>query len=293
MKPSILLQLDTDPRPSAFDSIVAIDAGVDRLLTYPNARPDSIQEIVHGAIFTRGAADLARTAIFIGGSEIAAVEALRDAIRQTFFQSFRVSILTDPSGSNTTAAAAVLAAVEACGGTLKGKNTAVLAATGPVGERVARLLARQGAHVRAGSRSLERAKSVAHRIADATGQKVEPFATPSENALREALQDVEVVIAAGAAQVRVLPLAVRDSIKSLKVAIDLNAVPPSGIEGVDPTDRAKLQNNTQCWGALAIGATKMKIHKKAIHELFTRNDLDLDAEHLIDLGQRLGLANPA
>src|SRR5215469_9758309 len=109
-KPRILLQLDTDEQPSVFDSVVAIDAGAEHLLRHQAITADNVRERVHGCIFTRGPADLHSTAIFVGGSDVTAGEAVLAEIRRTFFGPMRVSVMLDPSGANTTAAAAVWAA---------------------------------------------------------------------------------------------------------------------------------------------------------------------------------------
>src|SRR5689334_20093167 len=119
MKPSILIQLDTDPQPSVFDGVVAVDSGVDHLFRLGGIRPEAVRDLVYGALFTRGPADLHRTAIFVGGSDVAAGEAVMKAVLKTFFANFRVSVLFDANGSNTTAAAAVLAALEGAGGSLQ------------------------------------------------------------------------------------------------------------------------------------------------------------------------------
>ena len=71
----------------------------------------------------------------------------------------------------------------------------------------------------------------------------------------------------------------------MKVAIDLNAVPPLGIEGVKSGDKNTDRGGVRAWGALGVGGTKMKIHKKAIAQLFERNDQVLDAEQIYALGQ--------
>ncbi len=115
MKPSILLQLDTDPQPSVFDAVVAVDAGVDHLFRHGGVTPANVRDLVYGALFTRGPADLQRTAIFIGGANVEAGEAVLSAVKATFFGDFRVSVLLDANGANTTAAAAVLAALEGAG----------------------------------------------------------------------------------------------------------------------------------------------------------------------------------
>ena len=106
MPKRILLQLDTDPQPSTFDAVVAVDAGADVLLRHGGVTPRTVVPLVHGAMFTRGGPDLAGTAVFVGGSDVAAAEEVCAAVRGAFFGPVRVSVLLDPSGANTTAAAA-------------------------------------------------------------------------------------------------------------------------------------------------------------------------------------------
>src|SRR5258708_38581670 len=106
----ILIQLDTDAQPSAFDRVVAIDADVDHLFSYGGVTPETVEPIVHGAIFTRGPKDLSHTAIFIGGSDVAAGVALLEKVSRTFFGPMRGSGVVDSNGSNTPAAAAGLLA---------------------------------------------------------------------------------------------------------------------------------------------------------------------------------------
>ncbi len=287
MKPTILIQLDTDPQPSVFDAVVAIDAGVENLLRHGGVTPETVRGLVHGALFTRGPADLQRSAIFVGGSDVAAAESVLDTVKETFFGPFRVSVLFDANGCNTTAAAAVLAAVEGAGGSLDGVRVAVLGATGPVGQRVARLLAREGAEVSVGSRRLDRARSIADPIQATTRKVVTPFTTDTPEALTEGLQGVSLVVSAGAAGAVLLPASVRQSLPDLRIAIDLNAVPPLGIEGIEATDRGTERDGFRVWGALGVGGTKMKIHRKAVQELFVANDRIFDAEAILDLGRSL------
>jgi hypothetical protein len=289
-KPTILVQLDTDAQPSVFDAVVAVDAGVDHLLRHGQVRPETVRDLVYGALFTRGPADLRRTALFVGGSDVAAGEAVLAAVQKTFFAGFRVSVLFDANGCNTTAAAAVLAVlreVEARGGTIAETRVAVLGATGPVGQRVARLLARLGGVVRVGSRQLDRARHVADRLGAMTASTLTPFATADADSLRAGLEGQDVVVAAGAAGATLLPAEVRRELPALWLVVDLNAVPPAGIEGVAPTDKGTDRDGVRSWGAIGVGGTKMKIHKKAIQELFTANDKVLDAEQVLELGRNL------
>lgn len=280
----ILIQLDTDAQPSVFDSVVAIDSGVGQLLRHAGVTADNVEPLVHGAIFTRGPDDLRRTAIFVGGSDVGAAEAVLGRVKATFFGPMRVSVLLDPGGANTTAAAAVLAAARHV--QLAGATALVLGGTGPVGQRAARLLARAGAAVRVGSRSAARAQAVcdavAQNVADAKLMAC-GTATPSQTAA--ALEGAEVLIAAGAAGAALVSKQVVDRCEQLRVAIDLNAVPPEGIEGVEVTDRARQRGQLLVYGAIGVGNVKMKIHKAAVQMLFEANDRILDAEELYELGR--------
>src|SRR5438094_2943771 len=163
-KRKILIQLDSDPQPSAFDRVVAIDAGADEVFSYGGVKPEQVQNLVHGAIFTRGPKDLKHTALFVGGSDVTAGERLLQEVTRAMLPQFglRVSVLLDANGANTTAAAAVRAAGRHLD--LPTAAALVLGGTGPVGQRVARLLARQGTEVRVGSRQQVRAEGVCTAI---------------------------------------------------------------------------------------------------------------------------------
>ncbi len=286
-KPTVLVQLDTDPRPSVFDGVVAVDAGVDHLFRYGGITPANVRELVYGSLFTRGPGDLHRTALFVGGSDVTEAEAVLEEIKQTFFGPFKVSVLLDANGCNTTAAAAALAAISGMGGPLKGVPVVVLPATGPVGQRVARLLGRLGASVAVGSRDLDRARSLAERLKEGTGCRYEPFASTDSNQLESALAKAAVVICAGPEGATLLPAGLWQGRAGLRVVIDLNAVPPLGVEGIEPSDRNNERHGAKVWGALGVGALKMKIHKRAIKELFESNDKVLDAEEVLELGRAL------
>ena len=71
------------------------------------------------------------------------------------------------------------------------------------------------------------------------------------------------------------------------IAIDLNGVPPAGIEGIELMDRGADRDGVIGFGALGVGGTKMKIHKAAIARLFEANNLVLDIDELYDIA--LGL----
>lgn len=284
-KQTILIQLDTDPLPSVFDRVVAVDAGATHIFSYGGVTPENVRELVHGAIFTRGPGDLKHTAIFIGGSDVAAGEKVLAEVRKHMLPAFglQVSVLLDSNGANTTAAAAVRLASRHLD--LAATQSLVLAGTGPVGQRVALLLANHGGQVRIASRQQARSASVASAIqAKNPTARVTGIATATAEELKQALADCALVVAAGAAGIQLLPRSARQECKTLRVAIDLNAVPPLGIEGVEPTDKEKERDGIICCGALGTGGTKMKIHKAAIAQLFQRSDQVLDAPEVYALG---------
>jgi hypothetical protein len=289
VKQKILIQLDSDPQPSVFDRVVAVDAGADEIFSYGGVKPEQVRDLVHGAIFTRKPDDLKSTAIFIGGSNVAAGEALLAEVQKHMLPGFglRVSILLDANGANTTAAAAVFAASQHI--SLSSAPVLVLGGTGPVGQRVARLMAGKGAHVRVASRQLQRAAQVCDAIrTKISGAVLEPAATSNDQELLTALQGRIVVIVAGAAGAVLLPHAARSSCKTLKVAIDLNAVPPLGVEGVQVHEKAMEHEGVICYGAIGVGNTKMKLHRAAVARLFEGNDQVMDAEEVYGLTSTLG-----
>ncbi len=284
MTSRILIQLDSDPQPSSFDSVVAIDAGVDQMLRYGGVQVTSVEPLVHGAMFTRGGDDLKNTAIFIGGSDVNVAERVLAACKNAFFGPIRVSLMLDANGCNTTASAAVVAAgrhIE-----LKGAKAVVLGGTGPVGRRVAQLLASDGAEVTLTSRSVERAEMACKDIAaKVDGAKLSAAALGAGRG-DEVLENAQIVIGCGAAGVELIREQAMTDLPSLKVAIDLNAVPPSGIGGVTVTDKAVPLGNGVAYGAIGVGGLKMKTHRAAIKKLFEANDLVLDADEIYQIAKQ-------
>jgi hypothetical protein len=284
----LLLQLDSSPHPSVFDRIVALDAGADEVMSYGNVQEAAVRELVHGAIFTRGPKDLRHTAIFIGGTDMAAGERLLDAVSKAFFGPFRVSVMLDPNGSNTTAVAAVARLQEACGPAgLEGRRAVVTAATGPVGMRAAGLLAKSGAHVVATSRRSEQAAAVASRIQQRFGGTVRPATLSDPAQAASVLEGAHLLLNAAGAGVRLVARDAWAGRPGLMGAADVNAVPPLGVDGIDVSDDGVVRDGVTTYGALGVGKLKMKIHKACIARLFDQNDLLLDAESIADLARAL------
>ena len=283
MTTKLLFQLDTDPLPAVFDNVVAYDGGADHVTAYGGVSAATVGGLVEGAIFTRGPKDKKNTALFIGGGNMPAGQALLDAVRGKFFGNFRVSVMFDCNGSNTTAAAAV--AWLAHGRSLRSKRAVVLAGTGPVGQRAAALLASEGATVAITGRKLDVVAAAAASIKSRFGVEVEPLAAATLEERGRAIDGAQVVLATGAAGITLLQAAEWQAHPALELIADANASPPAGIEGIAAADRGVERHGKIVFGALGFGALKLALHRACIAQLFTRNDLLLDAEEIYALAK--------
>jgi len=282
---NILLQLDTSPQPSVFDRIVAYDAGADEVLSYGGVTADTVRELVHGAIFTRGPKDLHHTAIFIGGTDMEAGDRVLAAVRKSFFGPLRVSVMLDSNGANTTAVAAV-GKLQQQTGDVRGRQAFVTGA-GPVGIRGGTLLARLGAEVTITSPWTEQRARAVDTIRERSGASARGLTLSDSSQAAAALAGVELLLNAGPAGTLVVPRKAWTSGQTLRAAADLNAVPPLGIEGIEVMDDGVNREGILTFGAIAIGNLKMKIHKACIARLFEQNDLVLDVETIAEIGREL------
>lgn len=280
----LLLQLDSSRLPSVFDQVVAYDAGADDIMSYGGITEGDVRDLIHGCIFTRGSKDLHNTAVWIGGNNMSAGEQLLAMAQDALFPPFSVSLMLDSNGSNTTAVAAVVKIEEALGD-LRGKKAVILAGTGPVGQRAAGLLAKDGAHVTITSRKPEQGDKARQFISARFNVEVEATALTDPSKLPELLEGAEILLNSGPAGVQMVPKSAWSAGKTLKIAVDLNAVPPLGIEGVEVDDAGKDRHGVTVFGAFGVGNFKTKLHKACVAKLFTRNDLVLDAEAIAEVAR--------
>ncbi len=287
----LLLQLDSSRLPSVFDRVVAYDGGADEVLSYGGIGEPEVRDLIHGCIFTRGPKDLHYTAAFIGGADMAAGEQLLTAAQKAFFGPFTISLMLDSNGSNTTAVAAVAKMLQAAGD-VRGKRTVVISGTGPVGRRAAGLLAKAGAQVVITSRKAEAGEAASRAVVQRFGGSVTSTAMTSSAEAAGVLEGAALLLNAGPAGVQMVPRSAWAGRRGLRVAADVNAVPPLGIEGVKQNDRGVQKDGVTVFGALAIGDLKMKLHKACIARLFERNDFVLDAETIAEFAQEL-IAKPS
>lgn len=281
----LLFQFDTDAYPSVFDSVVAYDGGADHVIGHAGLTPDNVGALVEGTIFTRAPKDKKNTAIFIGGSNMVAGQELLKAVQRKFFADFRVSVMLDSNGSNTTAAAGV--AKLASSVAIAGKKAVVLAGTGPVGQRAAYMLAHEGASVVLTSRRLERAEKACRDMKKRFGVELTPLQAADHEARAKAIDGANIVFATGAAGVELLREEHWRDLPALELLADANATPPLGLGGADMMDRGIVRHGKIVWGAIGFGTLKLALHRACIARLFEQNNLVFDAEEIFTTAKQM------
>jgi methylene-tetrahydromethanopterin dehydrogenase len=265
-KPFILHMLTTEKNLSPFDVNMALDAGWTAAIPYLHVETGEVQALVQDAIFSRGPKGVKRTGLFIGGRDAkAAVDMLR-AARKSMVPPFEISAFADPSGAFTTAAAMVAAAERELNNKFHtdfaGKNVLCLGGTGPVGQIAAVLAAKAGATVKIIGRQLEKAQNVANLCNAEFGDGHVNIDADADANKGELIKTADVVFATGAAGIQLLSAELVAAAPDLKVAADVNAVPPAGIAGLDPFhDGTPIEGSGSGAvgiGALAIGNVKYK-----------------------------------
>jgi hypothetical protein len=300
----ILIQLDNDRFASTFDSIVAYDAGADAVQSYGGVTPSDVRGLVLSAFFTRGIPDLKNLAVWIGGSNVDMGEQLLAEAHRAFFGPFKISLMLDSNGCNTTASTAI--AKLARQADLHGKS-AVVIGPGPVGLRAAVLLAGEGCRVQLVSipekllgtrynpelarRTLDSGRKAAESFSGSfsggAGGSLQVEDIADLPGLEPFLDKAEILVAAGPAGLRMLTQDSWAGRSCLKWLLDFNLTEPLGIEGIKPGDDFAEYGGKQALGALAIGNPKMKVHKACIEKLFERNDLVLDTEGVYRIAKQL------
>jgi methylenetetrahydrofolate/methylenetetrahydromethanopterin dehydrogenase (NADP+) len=281
----VLLQLDTGDHPSPFDAIVAHDAGVDVLLSHGGVKREAVRGLVQDAFFTRGVDDLSTMAVWVGGKHVGAGEEVFAEAQKAFFGPFRVSVMLDSNGCNTTAATTIARIAKARG--LPGCRAVVLG-LGAVGLRSAVLLQNEDCEVVVSAlppdlfgddRPYHRPHGL--EVAQKLGLQVREPENRSE--LEAILDEAQIVLSAGPAGVQVLRRDFWAQHPSIELLADYNAAEPLGIEGTKATDDLADYDGKLILGALAIGGPKMKVHKACVRRLFESNDqlLDTDAVYAI------------
>lgn len=273
-RPYILHMFTPGRQMSPFDINMAADAGYQIVVPYSGVDIGAISGLTQDVIFSRGPTGVSRTGIFLGGRDAILAADMLDKSVKAMVKPFVVSVLADPSGAYTTAAA-MIACVEAAlqrthGHGLQDQKVVVIGGAGPVGRIACVLAAQAGARVCLSNRDgLVEAETAAGVTGVRFGVTLKGVSGESRDTVHASLADADVVLACAAAGVQVLSAEDLSHAKRLKVAADVNAVPPSGIAGVGVMDHGVPLAGTSAVGigALAIGNVKYQTQHRLLVQM--------------------------
>lgn len=277
MERSYILHMFTPGKQmSPFDINMAVDAGYQVVVPYCGVTADEITGLTQDAIFSRGPKGVQATGIFIGGRDVLLAADMLETARKAMVPPFEVSVMADPSGSYTTAAALVACVEEQLrkvhDTSLAGRKVLIFGGTGTVGRIAAVLAAKEGADVLLGShRNFATADAAARETGERFDCSIRGIDLSTPEARRAALADAEVVLATAAAGVQVVNAEERAQAGAMLVAADVNAVPPEGIAGVGVMDEGKPlpEGRAVGIGALAVGNVKYKVENGLLTDMRT------------------------
>jgi methylene-tetrahydromethanopterin dehydrogenase len=296
MAKSILHMLTPLAHMSPFDVNMAADAGFDVVATYTNVKLEEVEALTQDAMFSRSPRDALRTGLFIAGKNAFLALDMLDKAGQALLKPFEISLFADPAGSFTTAAA-MLAVVEKTyaakfGATLAGARIAIFGATGVVGAAAGVIGALEGAKVTfVGHNGVERVRETAAAAKRRFGVEIAIADGATGEARAALLAQTDIALCAAKAGVQVLDAATIAGAKTLRIAADVNAVPPLGVEGVtlhangDPLG----PNGALGVGALAIGNVKYRTESGLFKQMTeSAKPLKLDFRQAFALARTLG-----
>jgi methylene-tetrahydromethanopterin dehydrogenase len=294
-EPYILHMISPLKQVSPFDANMALDAGFDHVLPYTHVEASEVRALVQDAMFSRPPKLARRTGIFIGGRNAVLALAMMETVKETMFPPFQLSVFADPAGSFTTGAAMV-ACVERIlkekkGRELNGLRVAVFGATGVVGFAAAVICAQEGGEVTlVGYDGPERVARVATEIKKRFSIEVRSADGSTDDQKVELLRDSEVAFCTAKAGLQVLSRQQVDAAPALLVGADVNAVPPTGIEGLDMKANGDVigKQGALGIGPLAIGDVKYKTESGVFKDMIAAEKaVAFDFRHAFDKARKI------
>ncbi len=289
---------DTDDNASPFDINMAYDAGFDIVVPISRMSADQVPKLVQDAIFSRK--PKAPTTFFIGGSNVKEGEKIAKAVKKSLVPPFECPVIIDPRGSHTTASAVVAMTVDVAKkmhniSDLKGKKVVIYGA-GPVGRIAAILGAKIGCDmyiVETWDKSnKEFIVNLTKELTEEAGEGVLPIKgifAPNPEKRFEVAQNADIIWSLAAAGIEVLPEDLMIRLKGKKIVIDINLVPPYGIEGIKPKhDNEEIYPGIFGIGALAIGRLKANSEGQILKEAANTKGLKVfDYNYAFEIAKNL------
>jgi methylene-tetrahydromethanopterin dehydrogenase len=238
---------------------MAYDAGFHAVIPYGNVDEETGTLLIQDIIFSRGPKGAKFTALFVGGDDLEAAEKVRAAAVKSMFPPFQISVMIDPKGAY-----------------LEGRKAAILGGTGPVGRLSATFCAQNGCAVVIGSRSRESAERLAKAIGEKAGGTVTGAQMGTDEEKTPILKGVDLILSTAKAGVQILSQSVLEALPPGKVVADVNAVPPSGVVGLEPEhDLKEIAPGIRGIGAIAIGVLKYDVEMEMLETIDDHSAMEI------------------
>ena len=291
-KPLIMHMITTSKNLSPFDVNMAYDAGWDKCVPYTSIETEEVESIVQDAIFSRPPG-LNKTGIFIGGRDPHKATEMLNICKNSLVPPFTVSGFADPSGAFTTAAGMIAKVEDALktkfNTTFLDQKVVVFGGTGPVGCIAAVLAASVGAEVIVMGRKKEKCEELSKFCIENYLDSSAKISGASNDEFDSKINEIDVVLGSGAAGIQLVSESQLKLASSLKVVADVNAVPPSGVAGLDAMQDCKVLSGSSSGavgiGALVIGQVKYQAQSKLLKKMAS-----VDKSVFLDFHDALELA---
>ena len=275
-KPLIMHMITTAKNLSPFDVNMAYDAGWDKCVPYISIESNEVEGLVQDAIFSRPPG-INKTGIFVGGRDPHKAIEMLNICKKSLVPPFALSGFADPSGAFTTAAGMIAKVEDALKNNFdkdfSGQNVVVFGGTGPVGCIAGVLAASAGAEVIIMGRKKEKCEELAQFCKENYLDSSAVISGAANEEFDSHINQVDVVLASGAAGIQLVSEEQLKVATNLKVAADVNAVPPSGVAGLDAMQDCKELTASSSGalgiGALAIGQVKYQAQSKLLKKMAT------------------------
>lgn len=296
----ILVYFGTDKHPSPYDILFAYDTGFDLILPYNNVQEEEITSLIQDCMFARGKEGAPHTAILFGGSDPDLVDRLAVKAGSTMFPPYQLSIMQDPEGAYTTAAALVAMVIETLllkNERIEGKKTVLLGGTGPVGKICARLLIDNGADVIISSRS-KRDQEFYHAISRSAEENriagtncilgsLSGICLTSGAELLESAANAQIILSTGHPGIEMVEKGMLSRFRHCLVAADISAVKPLGIADIGIENDPNPINTILTLGGLTVGKLKSKVAAEMLNYARKNPGAWLDCNQAFIFAQKL------
>ncbi|MFX0177942.1 MAG: methylene-tetrahydromethanopterin dehydrogenase N-terminal domain-containing protein [Candidatus Hodarchaeota archaeon] len=293
---------DTDDNASPFDINMAYDAGFDIVVPISKITAEHVPKLVQDAIFSRK--PNAPTTFFIGGSNVNEGEKIAKEVIKSLVPPFECPVIIDPRGSHTTASAVVAMTIDILSkkhgiSSIKGKKVVIFGA-GPVARIAAILAAKNNCQtyiVETWNESKEVfITNLAKELSKESGQdgnEINGIFAPESKQRLDVAKDADIIWCLAAAGVEILSEESIKKLKGRKLIIDINLVPPYGIEGIKPKHKnEEIYPDIFTIGALALGKLKTDSEAQILKEAANTKGLKIfDYKYAFEVAKDLLKSN--